>query len=415
MAMARQLLQGRASALATVATFVLAMALAFPQPLLALADGLITADGLTTTETPEPAPSQAAPQLHGHSFVAVAVRRVAPAVVRIDTERRVQDPGLNPLLLDPLLRDALGDLPNTYQQHGQGSGVVIAANPEKNRALVLTNAHVVDGVDRVEVTLTNGRSLTGTVSGSDSVTDLALVTLSSGGNVIQAAQLGDSASLEVGDWAIALGNPYGLDSTVTLGIVSNLHRSIASLGFADKRLDLIQTDAAINPGNSGGPLVNAAGEVIGINTLVRSGPGAGLGFAIPINLARHVAMLLESQGEITHPYLGLQMVQLTQHRARQHNADPNTLLKLPERDGALVQKVVEASPAERAGLRQGDLVVGAGHQAVHEPAELLTLVEASQVGQPLELQVQRGEQELHLEVTPEAMPKATTSPSAMPG
>lgn len=393
--MAQLLLRRWASALAAAATFALALALAFPQPLPALADGL------TRVETPGPATTQA----HGHSFVAMAVQRVAPAVVRIDTERRVQGSGLNPLLLDPLLQDALGDLPSTQQQHGQGSGVVIATNPEKNQVLVLTNAHVVDGVDSVEVTLADGRSFTGTVSGSDSITDLALVALRNGDSTIQAAQLGDSASLEVGDWAIALGNPYGLDSTVTLGIISNLHRSIASLGFADKRLELIQTDAAINPGNSGGPLVNAAGEVIGINTLVRSGPGAGLGFAIPINLARQVAILLENQGEVTHPYLGIRMVQLTQRRARHHNADPNTLLKLPERDGALVQKVVEASPAERAGLRRGDLVVGAGHQSVHEPAELLALVEASQVGQPLQLHIQRGEQEFQLEVTPEAMPR----------
>lgn len=400
----RLLLQGWGSALAAAATFALVLVLAFPQPLLAQADALSASDGSATTVMPEPATSQR----HDHSFVARAVRRVVPAVVRIDTERRVQDPGLNPLLLDPLLRDVLGDLPNTYQQHGQGSGVVIATNPEEDHALVLTNAHVVDGADRVEVTLANGHSLTGTVTGSDAVTDLALVTLSTGGETIQAAHLGDSARLEVGDWAIALGNPYGLDSTVTLGIVSNLHRSIASLGFADKRLDLIQTDAAINPGNSGGPLVNAAGEVIGINTLVRSGPGAGLGFAIPINQAQHVAMLLEHHGEITHPYLGLQMVQLTRHRARQHNADPNRLLKLPERDGALVQKVVEASPAERAGLRRGDLVVGADQQTVHKPAELLALVEASQVGQPLQLHIQRGEEELLLEVTPEAMPQGTT-------
>ena len=393
--MAQLLLRRWASALATAATFALALALAFPQPLLA------RTDGLTTAETPETVAAQA----HDHSFVAMAVRRVAPAVVRIDTERRVQGSGLDPMLLDPLLRETLGDLPSTHHQHGQGSGVVIATKPEENHALVLTNAHVVDGVDSVEVTLADGHSLSGTVSGSDSITDLALVTLRSGDITIQAAQLGDSASLEVGDWAIALGNPYGLDSTVTLGIISNLHRSIASLGFADKRLELIQTDAAINPGNSGGPLVNAAGEVIGINTLVRSGPGAGLGFAIPINLARQVAMLLENQGEITHPYLGIRMVQLTQRRARQHNADPNTLLKLPERDGALVQKVVEASPAERAGLRRGDLVVGAGHQTVHEPAELLALVEASRVGQPLRLHIQRGEQEFQMEVTPEAMPK----------
>lgn len=392
--MAQLLLRRWASALTTAATFALVLMLTFPRPLLAQVDGLTTAE----------APERVAASAHDHSFVAMAVRRVAPAVVRIDTERRVQGSGLNPMLLDPLLRDALGDLPSTHQQHGQGSGVVIATNPEKNRALVLTNAHVVDDVDSVEVTLPDGHSLTGTVSGSDSITDLALVTLPSGDNIIQAAQLGDSASLEVGDWAIALGNPYGLDSTVTLGIISNLHRSIANLGFADKRLELIQTDAAINPGNSGGPLVNAAGEVIGINTLVRSGPGAGLGFAIPINLARQVAILLENKGEITHPYLGIRMVQLTQRRARQHNADPNTILKLPERDGALVQKVVEASPADRAGLRRGDLVVGAGRQTVHEPAELLALVEASRVGQPLQIHIQRGEQELQLEVTPEAMP-----------
>ena len=401
--MARVLLRRWTAALATAATVALALTLAFPQPLPAQADGLTTADPTTAerAETPELTTTQA----HGHSFVAMAVQQVAPAVVRIDTERRVQGSGLNPLLLDPLLQDALGDLPSTHRQHGQGSGVVIAANPENNHALVLTNAHVVDGVDSVEVTLADGHSFTGAVSGSDSVTDLALVALRTGDSTIQVAQLGDSASLEVGDWAIALGNPYGLDSTVTLGIVSNLHRSIASLGFADKRLELIQTDAAINPGNSGGPLVNAAGEVIGINTLVRSGPGAGLGFAIPINLARQVAILLENQGEITHPYLGIQMVQLTRRRARSHNADPNTLLKLPERDGALVQKVVEASPAERAGLRRGDLVVGAGQQIVHEPAELLALVEASQVGQPLELHIQRGEREFQLEVTPEAMPR----------
>ena len=392
--MAQLLLRKWSAALTLAATVALVLVLAFPRPLPA------RADDLAAPERPEPVATRAP----DHSFVALAVRRVAPAVVRIDTERRIQVSGLDPMLLDPLLRETLGDLPSTHQQHGQGSGVVIATYPEEHHALVLTNAHVVEEVDSVEVTLPDGRSLPGVVSGSDSVTDLALVTLASEDITIQAADLGDSASLEVGDWAIALGNPYGLDSTVTLGIVSNLHRSIASLGFADKRLELIQTDAAINPGNSGGPLVNAAGEVIGINTLVRSGPGAGLGFAIPINLARQVALALENRGEVTHPYLGIRMVQLTQRRARQHNADPNALLKLPERDGALVQKVVEASPAERAGLRRGDLVVGADQQSVHEPAELLALVEASRVGQPLRLHIQRGEQELHLDVTPEAMP-----------
>ena len=201
-------------------------------------------------------PAVAAP----HSFVAEAARRVGPAVVRIDTERDVVRQSFDPAMLDPLLRDLFGDSAGSLRERGQGSGVVIDAG----KGLVLTNAHVVDQVDGVAVTLADGRQLDGTVVGSDPVTDLAVVRLS-GRERLQAAPLGDSEALEVGDWAIALGSPYGLERTVTLGIVSSLHRDINSLGFSDKRLDLIQTDAAINPGNSGGPLINASGEVIGIN------------------------------------------------------------------------------------------------------------------------------------------------------
>jgi S1-C subfamily serine protease len=195
---------------------------------------------------------------------------------------------------------------------------------------------------------------------------------------------------------------------VTLGIVSSLHRSITSLGFSDKRLDLIQTDAAINPGNSGGPLINARGEVVGINTLVRSGPGAGLGFAIPINLAKGVAAKLGQGNPVLHPYLGLQLVPLNPRLARDNNADPNALVQLPERDGALVQRVLPGSPAERAGLRRGDLVVAAADQAVNDPAALLRLVEASQLGDTLSLTVLRGEQELNLAIRPEALPAPQT-------
>lgn len=209
-----------------------------------------------------------------HSFVADAVRNVAPAVVRIDTERVVERQPFDPNLIDPLLRDLLGEPGyGPERQRGQGSGVVI-----DREGLVLTNAHVVEQVEEVNVTLADGDQRDGVVIGRDPVTDLALVRLE-GGESPKPAKLGDSDALDVGDWAIALGTPYGLERTVTLGIVSSLHRNISSLGFNDKRLDLIQTDAAINPGNSGGPLVNADGRVIGINTLVRSGPGAGLGFA----------------------------------------------------------------------------------------------------------------------------------------
>jgi S1-C subfamily serine protease len=336
-----------------------------------------------------------------HSFVAEAARTVSPAVVRIDIERSVARQPFDPVLLDPLLRDLFGDPSGSRRERGQGSGVVIDAP----RGLVLTNAHVVDQVDSVEVTLADGRQVDGEVVGADPVTDLAVVRVR-GVRDLRAAPLGDSEALEVGDWAIALGSPYGLERTVTLGIVSSLHRDINSLGFSDKRLDLIQTDAAINPGNSGGPLIDAAGRVIGINTLVRSGPGAGLGFAIPINLARRVAEQLASGGQVVHPYLGLQLVPLTARRARENNRDPAALLQLPERDGALVQRVLENSPAETAGLRRGDLVVSVADQPIHDPAALLQRVERSQVGQPLPITVLRGQRELKLSIRPAALPQA---------
>jgi S1-C subfamily serine protease len=286
------------------------------------------------------------------------------------------------------------------RERGQGSGIVI-----DSKGLVLTNAHVVDGADRVEVSLADGRELEGQVLGADAITDLAVVSIA-GGSGFKAAPLGDSEALEVGDWAIALGTPYGLERTVTLGIVSSLHRNITSLGFSDKRLELIQTDAAINPGNSGGPLINADGEVVGINTLVRSGPGAGLGFAIPINLAKGVAAQLGSGASVVHPYLGLQLVPLNARLARDNNRDPNALLQLPERDGALVQRVLPESPAEKAGLRRGDLVVAAAEQTVPDPGTLLRLVEGSTVGESLPLTVLRGDQQLQLSIRPEALPSA---------
>jgi S1-C subfamily serine protease len=336
-----------------------------------------------------------------HSFVAEAVRRVGPAVVRIDTERTTASTSFDPTILDPLLRDLFGDPSGSLRERGQGSGVVIDAG----RGLVLTNAHVVESVDSVFVTLADGRQLDGAVVGADPVTDLAVVRMASRPGV-PSAPLGDSEALEVGDWAIALGSPYGLQRTVTLGIVSGLHRDINSLGFADKRLDLIQTDAAINPGNSGGPLINAEGEVIGINTLVRSGPGAGLGFAIPVNLAKRVAAQLADGGQVVHPYLGLQLVPLTARVARDNNRDPDALLQLPERDGALVQRVIPESPAEKAGLRRGDLVVRIAQQTVATPSALLQQVEKSEVGQLLPLTVVRGQRELELSIRPEALPRA---------
>ena len=334
-----------------------------------------------------------------HSFVANVASKVSPSVVRIDIEREFQTDEFESDLLDPLLKDLLGDL-GTFpkKERGQGSGVIIDSS-----GLVLTNAHVVERVDRVIITLQNGTQIDGTVVGTDQVTDLALVKIKEFPD-LESAKLGDSEDIQVGDWAIALGTPYGLESTVTLGIVSSLHRDINSLGFSDKRLDLIQTDAAINPGNSGGPLINANGEVIGINTLVRSGPGAGLGFAIPINLASKVTNQLLTNGEVIHPYLGAQLVLLNERIAKEHNQDPNALIFLPERSGALVQSVIPQSPAEEGGLRRGDLVINAGGNAINDPRSLLMQVENAQIGKPFELEVVRNNKEINLSIKPAALP-----------
>ncbi len=336
------------------------------------------------------------------NFVSEAVKNVAPAVVRIDTERSVERQQFDPTLLDPLLRDLLGEpgiIPD--RERGQGSGVII-----EQGGLVLTNAHVVERVDQVSITLADGTNCEGKVLGSDSITDLALVQIVE--NIkSDFAPLGDSEDLEVGDWAIALGTPYGLEKTVTLGIISSLHRDINSLGFSDKRLDLIQTDAAINPGNSGGPLINANGEVIGINTLVRSGPGAGLGFAIPINLARRVSDQLLEDGEVIHPYLGVQLISLNAKIAKEHNNDPNALVQLPERSGALIQSVVPNSPAEKAGLKRGDLVIAAEDILIKEPKALLDEVEKAKIGKIFPLLILRNNEELKVNIKPEALPGLT--------
>jgi S1-C subfamily serine protease len=330
--------------------------------------------------------------LSRQSFVAEAVRRSGPAVVTIDTERTVVVPGRQVMpsfpFMDPLLRQFFGlpqgggaIPPSQRTERGQGSGFIYDPS-----GLLLTNAHVVEGSNRVMVGLSDGRRVEGTVVGADRVTDLAVVRLGGGGSW-PVAPLGNSEALQVGDWVIAVGNPFGLDQTVTLGIVSSLNRNAAKLGITDKRLELIQTDAAINPGNSGGPLLDADGAVVGINTLVRSGPGAGLGFAIPINRARSIAQQLVTKGSVSHAMIGVGL-----DAVRSSSGAQTT--------GALVRSVMPAGPAARAGLRVGDVITAAADQAVRDPAQLTQLVERNGVGRSLELTVQRQGQTLRLQVTP---------------
>ena len=291
------------------------------------------------------------------------------------------------LLMDPFFQQFFGlqgqPAPRSRVERGQGSGVIFDA-----KGLVLTNAHVVENADQVVVGLPDGRRVSGQVVGQDSVTDLAVVKLE-GERSWPTAPLGNSDRLRVGDWAIAVGNPFGLENTVTLGIVSNLNRNVSQLGIQGKRLDLIQTDAAINPGNSGGPLLNASGEVVGINTLVRSGPGAGLGFAIPINRARTIAMQLVDQGRASHPMIGIGLSTIPA-------STPGGIVP----PGAVVRSVMPGGPGAHGGLQVNDVIVAVAGASVKSPAEVVTAIDRSLVGQPLSLRIERQGQSLPITVTP---------------
>lgn len=341
--------------------------------------------------------------LSAESFVATAVARTGPAVVRIDTETVVTR-RVDPFFDDPFFRDFFGTMPTPQQQEqhlvGQGSGFIV-----DKTGVILTNAHVVDNAGKVTVTLRDGRTFKGEVKGTDEVTDLAVVRIDPQGEALPVAPLGDSSQLQVGDWAIAVGNPVGLDNTVTLGIISTLGRSAAKAGIPDKRVEFIQTDAAINPGNSGGPLLNAQGEVIGINTAIRA-DAMGIGFAIPINQARTIETLLAAGQKVPHPYIGIQMVNLTPDLARQNNRDPNSAFLIAEVEGILVVRVIPNSPAERSGLRRGDVIVSVNGQPIKEGAVLQSLVEQVGLNQSLKLNVQRGDRALTMTVQTAQMASA---------
>ncbi len=327
------------------------------------------------------------------SFVAEAVKKVGAAVVRIDTERTVVRRASDPMFEDPFFRRFFGDemlAPREERQRGQGSGFVI----EKS-GIILTNSHVVNGADKVTVTLKDGRVFEGKVRGVDEVTDLAVVKID--GKDLPIAPLANSEDVQVGDWAIAVGNPLGLDNTVTLGIVSTLKRSSAQVGIPDKRIDFIQTDAAINPGNSGGPLVNDRGEVIGINTAIRA-DAMGIGFAIPIDKAKAIKDQLAKGEKVVHPYLGVQMTMLTPEIARQNNEDLNSPFMVPEINGVIVVRVLPNTPAAKAGMRRGDVITQVDGKTITTAEQLQNIVENSRLGQPLKIQIQRGDQTQQLAV-----------------
>ena len=316
------------------------------------------------------------------SFVSKALNISGNAVVTIETQRRVlaSNEGVFPpgILNDPYFERFFGlrgfQVPRSRIEKGQGSGVIFS-----EEGLVLTNAHVIEKTDQLIVGLSDGRRVVGNVVGEDSLTDLAVIKLKAKGPW-PTAQLGDSDNLKVGDWAIAVGNPFGLENTVTLGIISNLNRDVAQLGISDKRIDLIQTDAAINPGNSGGPLLNSVGEVIGINTLVRSGPGAGLGFAIPINRARKIAKDLITSGRAKHPMIG---VTLSSNIKQKSNFLSQT------EDGAIIKYVMPNGPAEKGGLKVNDLIISINNEKTSTPADVVQKINQNNFQSPLKIKIIR--------------------------
>ena len=320
------------------------------------------------------------------SFITKAVEKTGSSVVTIDTQRYVKKRKFqqnSQLFLDPYFERFFGlDLPNNNQpriEQSQGSGFIFADG------LVMTNAHVVNGSDKVIVGLTNGKKLNAKLIGQDFFTDLAVLKIEGKGPWPK-AQLGDSTKIKVGDWAIAVGNPFGLENTVTLGIISNLNRNVTQLGIYDKKLELIQTDAAINPGNSGGPLLNSNGEVIGINTLIRSGPGAGLSFAIPINKAKEIAYQLINNGKVIHPMIGISLID-------EINPKTNNI-------SVKVGYVVPNSPAEKSGFMINDIIIKVGNKDIEAASDVISQISKNGINKKVNILLKRRNTLIRVKVQP---------------
>lgn len=339
------------------------------------------------------------------SFIADVAQKVGPAVVRIDSERTVQVRSRTPdefFFNDPFFRDFFPDMPRApreRRQQGTGSGFIISTDGQ-----IITNAHVVDGTDRVTVILKDGRRFTGKVRGSDPVTDIAVVKIEA--TNLPTVKLGSSQVLEPGQWAIAIGNPLGLDNTVTAGIISALGRTSGQVGVPDKRVAFIQTDAAINPGNSGGPLLNERGEVIGVNTAIIQG-AQGLGFAIPIDTAKRVSQQLIANGKVDHPYVGIRMVTITPELKDQINKDANSGLIITASKGVLIGGVMPGSPGEKSGLRAGDVITRINGQPIETADQVQSQVEKASVGASLKFDIERNGQAQTISIKTGSVPIAS--------
>ena len=340
------------------------------------------------------------------AFVQVA-QSVKPAVVNVSTTQRPRpQEGRQAPQVPPQFREFFGDdfferffggAPQR-ERRSLGSGVIV-----DKRGYILTNNHVIEQADEIEVHLSDKRKFTATVVGKDPKTDLAVIKIAAPDD-LPVAKLGDSTKIRIGEWAMAIGNPFGLDQTVTVGVISAIGRSDVGITTYE---DFIQTDASINPGNSGGPLVNLNGEVVGINTAIVAS-GRGIGFAIPISMAKEIKDRLISQGKVVRGWLGVGIQELSEELAAQFGVKPE--------DGVLVGNVMKGGPAERAGLKSGDIIqefngtkIGSVHQLQREVAE-------ASVGSQGQLKVLRDKQVTTLSVVLGEQPSdvAAAEPESAP-
>jgi serine protease Do/serine protease DegQ len=332
-------------------------------------------------------------------FVDVA-QHVRPAVVHLGTIQKAKSrrgPNVPQGNDDPFFRDFFNqffgsegpDSRSEFRRPGLGSGVII-----DKRGLVLTNFHVVKGADEILIRLSDKREYRGQILGTDPKTDLAVVKFQPD-HEITVASLGNSDALRVGEWAIAIGNPFGLDQTVTVGVISATGRS--DVGIATYE-NFIQTDASINPGNSGGPLVNLKGQVIGVNTAIVAA-GQGIGFAIPINMVKRVVDQLVDKGKVVRGWLGVALQPLSPDLAQS--------LGLAGTNGAVVGSTITGSPAAQAGLQQGDVIVTYDNTLVDDYRHVQRLVAETRVGKSVTLQIVRKKQKMDLAVTIAEVPDET--------
>src|SRR5712692_4453039 len=319
-----------------------------------------------------------------------AVQRAMPSVVNIFTSKQIRSPR-HPLLNDPIFRRFFGDqLPDEAQRASSlGSGVIVSSG-----GYVLTNHHVVEAADEIEVALADGKKLLAKVVGNDPETDLAVLRVNAEG--LPAISFGSSEALQVGDVVLAIGNPFGVGQTVTGGIVSALGRTGLGINTFE---NFIQTDAAINPGNSGGALVDASGKLIGINTAIfsRSGGSIGIGFAIPVSTAKMVLDQIVKSGSVTRGWIGVEVQEITPPVAES--------FKLSNTRGALIAGVLRGGPADKAGVKPGDVLVEVQGRPVADPAGMLNLVAALAPGQSAKVRLKRQGQEVDATVTVGRRPK----------